>query len=275
MLCPKKNPVNNFYVYVYIDPRNLEEFYFGNGRGSRKDAHLSDTSDSEKARRIADIHKAGLKPIIRVIARDLSEHDALLVEKTLLWKLGRQLTNISSGHYSENFRPHNTMHLELSGFDYQSKVYYYNVGEGSHRNWGDYKRLGFISAGQGIRWRDAMIGFQKGDVVAAYLKNRGFVGIGVLTDRAKPIREVIIKGKPLLSHNLHCQRMADNAESDELCEYVAPVKWEAAVERDQAKWKTKAGIYTTTHVRALLDGQPKTIAFLEREFGVNVRELVA
>ena len=267
--------MNNFYVYVYIDPRNLEEFYFGKGRGSRKDAHLSDTSDSEKARRIAAIHKAGLKPIIRVIARDLSEHDALLVEKTLLWKLGRQLTNVSSGHYAENFRPHNTMHLELSGFDYQSGVCYYNVGEGPHRNWDDYKRLGFISAGQGIRWRDAMLGFQKGDVVAAYLKNRGFVGIGIPTDRAKPIRKVTIKTKPLLSHNLHCQGMADNAESDELCEYVAPVKWVASVERDQAKWKAKAGIYTTTHVRASLDGQPKTIAFLEREFGVNVRELVA
>lgn len=267
--------MNNFYVYVYIDPRNLEEFYFGKGRGSRKDTHLSDTSDSEKARRIAAIHKAGLKPIIRVIARDLSEHDALLVEKTLLWKLGRQLTNVSSGHYSENFRPHNTMHLELSGFDFQSGVYYYNVGDGSHRNWDDYRKFGFISAGQGIRWRDAMLGFQKGDVVAAYLKNHGFVGIGVLTDRAKPIREVTIKGKPLLSHHLRCQRMADNSESDELCEYVAPVKWAAALGRGQAKWKAKAGIYTTTLVRASLNGQPKTIAFLEGEFGVNVRELVA
>ncbi|MGB0131778.1 LEM-3-like GIY-YIG domain-containing protein [Chlorobium sp.] len=267
--------MNNYYVYVYIDPRNLEEFYFGKGRGSRKDAHLSDTSDSEKARRIAAIHKAGLKPIVRVIARDLSEHDALLVEKTLLWKLGRQLTNISSGHYSENFRPHNTMHLELSGFDYQSGVYYYNIGEGAHRSWDDYKKFGFISAGQGARWRDAMLGFQKGDVVAAYLKNYGFVGIGVLTDRAKPIREITIKGKPLLSYNLHCQRMSDNAESDEKCEYVAPVTWAAAVECSQAKWKAKGGLYTTTHVRASLDGHPTTIDFLETEFGIKVRELVA
>jgi len=267
--------MNNYYVYVYIDPRNFEEFYFGKGRGSRKDAHLSDASDSEKARRIAAIKKAGLKPIIRVIARNLSEHDALLVEKTLLWKLGRQLTNVSSGHYSENFRPHNTMHLELSGFDYQSSIYYYNVGEGPHRNWDDYRKFGFISAGQGIRWRDAMLEFQKGDVVDAYLKGHGFVGIGKITDRAKPIREVIIKGKPLLSLHLKCKNMADNAESDELCEYVALVKWVVAVERDRAKWKSKAGIYTTTHVRASLDGQPKTIAFLEKEFGVNVRELVA
>ncbi|MGH7250148.1 MAG: LEM-3-like GIY-YIG domain-containing protein, partial [Minisyncoccia bacterium] len=270
----KKTSMNNFYVYVYIDPRNLEEFYFGKGKGSRKDAHLSDTSDSEKARRIAAINKVGLKPIIRVIARDLSEHDALLVEKTLLWKLGRQLTNISSGHYAENFRPQNTMHLELSDFDYQSGVYYYNVGEGKHRNWDDYRKFCFISAGQGIRWRNAMLGFQKGDVVAAYLKGYGFVGIGLLTERAKPIREVLIKGKPLLSYDLSCQNMADNAESDERCEYVAPVKWVIAVGRRQAKWKAKVGLYTTTNVRASLDSQPKTIAFLEREFGVKLQKLV-
>ncbi len=29
----------DYYVYVYIDPTNHEEFYDGKGRGSRKDAH--------------------------------------------------------------------------------------------------------------------------------------------------------------------------------------------------------------------------------------------
>ena len=43
-----------------------------------------DDSDSEKSRRIAAIQKEGLESIVRVIARELSEHDALLVEKTLL-----------------------------------------------------------------------------------------------------------------------------------------------------------------------------------------------
>ena len=88
--------MNDFYVYVYIDPRNFEEFYFGKGRGSRsKSAHQFDSTDSASSRRMASIKAAGLKPMVRVIARDLSENDALLVEKTLLWKLGRQLTNIS------------------------------------------------------------------------------------------------------------------------------------------------------------------------------------
>jgi hypothetical protein len=265
---------NDYYVYVYIDPRNYEEFYFGKGKGSRKDAHLSDESDSEKSRRIAAILKEGLEPIVRVIARELSEHDALLVEKTLLWKLGRQLTNISSGHYAENFRPHNTLHTLLTGFDYQCGLYYYNVGEGEQRNWDDYVQFGFISAGQGIRWRDAMLGFHRGDVVAAYLKGSGFMGIGQLTSRAKPIREIVISGKPLLSHNLRCPNMADNSNSNELCEYVATVKWIRTVDRSAAKWKAKAGIYTTQLIRASLDAQPETIAFLEEVFDVNLRENV-
>jgi len=81
--------MGDYYVYVYIDPRNNEEFYYGKGTGSRKDAH---------------------------------------VEKTLLWKLGKWTTNIATGHFADKFRPHNTLHKELSGFDYQNGIYYYNVG---------------------------------------------------------------------------------------------------------------------------------------------------
>ena len=265
--------MNNYYVYVYIDPRNHEEFYYGKGKGTRKNAHLSDDSDSQKAKRIGAIKKVGLEPIIRVIARDLSEHDALLVEKTLLWKLGKQLTNVASGHYSQNFRPHDTIHLELSGFDYQRGLYYYNVGEGPHRNWDDYRKLNFISAGQGIRWRDGILGFQKGDVIAAYLKGHGYVGIGVIRSKAKPIRDVVIKGKPLLSYQV-LPRMAENSDSDDLSEYVSQVKWIASVDRRNAKWESNAGLFTTTLIRASLDGQPETVKFLEREFGADIRPLL-
>jgi uncharacterized protein len=120
-----------------------------------------------------------------------------------------------------------------------------------------------------------MHGFYEGDVVAAYLRKRGFVGIGQLTSRAKPIRDVVINGKPLLSHDLRCKNMAENAASDDRCEYVATVNWIKTVDRTDAKWKARAGLYTTTHVRASLDGQPATIAFLEEAFGLNVRTYVA
>lgn len=265
--------MNDYYVYVYVDPRNFEEFYYGKGKGSRKEAHLSDVSGSSKARRIADIRRAGMEPIVRVVARGLSEHDALLVEKTLLWKLGSGLTNISTGHYSDKFRPANTMHTQLAGFDFASGIYYYNVGEGGHRSWQDYVRFGFISAGQGTRWRDAMLGFNEGDVFAAFLKRKGYVGIGRVLRRARPVREVVIGGRPLLSLDLHCKTMSEHAESDDLCEYVAIVEWLRTVDRSQAKWQRKAGLYSTQHVRASLDNQPLTISFLKDAFGLDLHEL--
>ena len=266
--------MNDYYVYVYIDPRSHTEFYFGKGRGSRKDAHLSEISDSDKSKQIKAIQKEGLEPIVRVIAQGLSEHDALLVEKTLLWKLGKQLTNISSGHYSSNFRPHDSLHKKLSGFDYQNGFYYFNVGEGETRCWDDCRNFGFISAGQGVQWRDQMLNFEVGDVIAAYLKGRGYVGIGRITSAAKPVREVSVDGENLLSQRLGCPELATNSFNDELSEYVAIVDWIASVEAQHGKWKSKSGLYTTPLIRASLDKQPVTVAFLEASFNLSIPELL-
>ena len=267
--------MKDYYVYVYIDPRNYEEFYYGEGRGSRKDAHLDDKSDSAKSRRISEIKREGLTPIIRVIARYLSEKEALLIEKTLLWKLGKRTTNIATGHFADKFRPHNTLHKEIYGFDYKNSVYYYNVGEGPHRNWDDYVEFGFISAGQGTRWRDAMKGFNPGDAFVAYLKRHGFVGVGKIKTKARMIRDVIVNGKPLLSLPLRCQKMDDNNGDSDLSEYVCLVDWCKTVSRNKAKWRSRSKLYTTTHVRASLDGQPETLKFIEKEFDIKIKELIA
>ena len=210
-----------------------------------------------------------------MIARNLSEHDALLVEKTLLWKLGKQLTNISSGHYAANFRPHDSLHKHLSGFDFQNGLYYYNVGEGHHRNWDDYVAHGFISAGQAPRFRDAMLGLQAGDFVAAYLKGRGFVGIGQITQSARPVRDVLIDNIPLLQKELVCPNIGENSNDLEKSEYVALVEWVRTFPRNEAKWKSKSGLFTSQLVRASLDGQPETVKYLEQEFAVDFGELLA
>jgi uncharacterized protein len=54
------NERNDFYVYVYVDPRSFEEFYYGKGCCGRKESHLNDSGTSEKAERIAAIRKEGL-----------------------------------------------------------------------------------------------------------------------------------------------------------------------------------------------------------------------
>jgi hypothetical protein len=132
-------------------------------------------------------------------------------------------------------------------------------------------RFGFISAGQGARWRDAMLGFNEGDVIAAYLKKHGFVGVGRILSRAVRIMEARINGKPLLDLPLRCKRMNENCNDLELSEYVCLVEWLAKSPRDKAKWRSKPKLYTTTHVRASLDGQPDTTQFIETEFGVDLQ----
>lgn len=266
--------MDKFYVYVYIDPRNYEEFYYGKGKGSRKNVHLFSEDVSEKNKRIKEIQKLGMQPIIRVIAANLTEQEAFMVETTLIWKLGKFTTNLASGYFSGKFRPHNTLHCELPTFDYKNNLYYYNVGENVHRNWEDYIKYGFISAGQGIRWRDAMLGFNEGDVVIAYLKGYGFIGIGKILQKAKMIKDIFINNKLLLDCKLKCINMNDNCNNQKKSEYVALVKWIKALNREDAKWKSNAGLYTTTHIRATIENQPKTIKFIEKEFNINLKKLI-
>ena len=260
--------MEEYYVYVYIDPRNFEEFYYGKGKGNRKEAHLSSTDDSEKTRIIKEIRKEGLEPIIKVIARNLTEKEALLVEKTLIWKLGRTLTNISSGHFADKFRPHNKYHLNLSGFDYQNGIYYINVGEGQHRCWTDCKEYGFLSAGQDKKWSDPLRTLNIGDVVVAYLKGYGYVGIGKILEKAVPVNDFKVNGKSLKDCSLQVQNIFENSDNDN-SEYLVKIDWIVVVDKKMAKWKKNSMLFTTQLIKASLDNQPSTLRFLESEFDIR------
>lgn len=260
---------DDYYVYVYIDPRNHEEFYYGKGRGARKAAHLNDKSDREMANRIAAIRKAGLEPIVRVIARNLTESEALLVEKTLLWKLGKWTLNIATGHFAGKFRPKDTLHQELSGFDFQEGLYFFSVGECDFRNWDDFRLLGFISGGWGAKHRDTMKQFRVGDVVAAHMSRRGFVGIGKIQTQAVMIRDVKVNGTPLLDF-VTCSGANHDRNNADMSEYVCLVKWIRAVPRSEAKWQKHSKLFAKPVIRASLDGQPATVAFLEQEFNIDL-----
>lgn len=265
----------NYYVYVYIDPRNFEEFYYGKGIDDRRYAHLQDQSDSEKTRRIAAIKRDGLEPIIRVIATDLTEHDALLVEKTLLWKLGKTLTNKSSGHYSKKFRPKNTMYKKLHGFDYSNAIYYINVGEGETRDWDDCRNFGFLSAGQGLRWKRQIESLEAGDIAVAYLASFGYVGIGRVIKPASPVLTArLADGRRLSPDELKQPGLFANSNDLKKSEYLVIIDWIRQVPREDAKWKRNEGLYSSQLVRASLGKQVSTLKFLEREFSLDLDSIL-
>ncbi|CAG1007849.1 hypothetical protein ANAEL_03590 [Anaerolineales bacterium] len=263
-----------YYVYVYIDPRNFEEFYYGKGTGDRKHAHLGDDGDSEKAKRINEIYKSGLRPIIKVIAKELTEREAFLIEKTLIWKLGRTLTNVSSGHFADKFRPHNTMHINLYGFDFQNGVYFFNVGEGPHRTWADCRKYGFLSAGQGKIWGEQTQALRQGDVVVAYLSRKGYVGVGVVLEEAIMAKDFRINGKRLDELDLICKRMMENASDPEKAEYPVRVEWKASCDSSEAKWARNRGLFTARMARASLQNQKGTMDFISLAFKIDLESLL-
>ena len=85
-----------FYVYGYVDPRDESIRYIGKGSGDRALAHMKDRSDSDKTRWINSLDQIGKSPRIDILARNLSEKQALKIERTLIDAIGigeNRLTN--------------------------------------------------------------------------------------------------------------------------------------------------------------------------------------
>src|SRR5450759_337895 len=152
------NNGEDYYVYCYIDPRNLEVFYFGKGTGNRSKSHLLALGKSEMAARIKQIKAGEQEPNIKVIATNLTQEQAFIVEAALIWKSGKQLVNAISVRFKDKFRPKDTLHKNLVRFDFSRRIHFFNVGElppEPTRSWDDCLKYSFLSAGGGLRFQRA------------------------------------------------------------------------------------------------------------------------
>lgn len=268
--------MGDYYVYAYIDPRDFEPFYYGKGKGSRKDVHESARSKSKLAKRIRQIKAAGEKPMVRVVARDLTEPEAFLVEAALIWQAQGKTANEASGHHSaEKFRPPLTLHRELPGFDSFRRVYFFNVGDGRCRTWENNVKYNYVGAGQGRSFRKAIEGLREGDTIAAYLsrKGRGFVGVARVRSRAKPAREFRVSGKLLIDRPGMPEGIESNLGNDDKCEWMAAVEWIKWIPRSRAHFKKNAGLFVPRSVRASLAKHPRTVDFINSCFGLDLFKL--
>ena len=148
-----------------------------------------------------------------------------------------------------------------------SGFYFVNVGEGEQRNWDDCRKYGFLSAGQGEKYGNAMKKLKPGDQVFAYMKGLGYVGFGTVTQLAVMARDFTPNGadKKLLDLPLKQPHMGDNKDAPALSEWVVGLKWEKTFDRDQAK--RFLGIFANQNIVCLLR-DTATAEFLRREFGV-------
>jgi hypothetical protein len=96
-----------YYVYFLIDSLTNQIFYVGKGQGKRIFAHISyykcgNIDNPFKYERIANIIKSGGKVESEIFVDNLSEQEALEIEKFMIRYIGiDNLTNISSGQNTE------------------------------------------------------------------------------------------------------------------------------------------------------------------------------
>ena len=147
------------------------------------------------------------------------------------------------------------------------------VGENQHRNWDDMRRFGFVSAGHGEKYRNAMNKLFEGARVWAEIPGTGYVGVGEVTAPAVAINdfEVEVDGvtMPILKADLKAPNMEEEADDPEQSEYLARVRWLDTRPREQAVWEK--GMFANQNVVAKLR-QPFTLQRLAEVFRVPAEE---
>jgi hypothetical protein len=149
-----------------------------------------------------------------------------------------------------------------------SGFWFVNVGESEWRNWDDCMKYGFLAAGGGRVYTDALCKLDPGSKVFAYMKGRGYVGYGEVVREACPVTEFTPIGqkKRLLELPLAAEEMDHNRKYPDLCEWVVGVKWRKMFSREQAK--TFTGVFANPNIVCKLRDQ-RTLEFLHREFNVT------
>lgn len=91
------NAQDEYYTYIYRDPRKISErlplgepFYVGKGKGNRYKAHIDgNTYHQHMLNKIAKMHREGFEPNIEIIPA-LNEDHALFMETTCIAVIGRK-----------------------------------------------------------------------------------------------------------------------------------------------------------------------------------------
>jgi len=111
------------------------------------------------------------------------------------------------------------------------------VNFGTHgRDWGDGMELGFVSAGGSPRSSGTLRTIPVGDRVNVYVPGSGYVGVGVTLAEAKRFDAALVQQDgawiPLAQQALRGNYQhvePGQTETDDISEWVLPVKWLAAV----------------------------------------------
>jgi hypothetical protein len=146
---------------------------------------------------------------------------------------------------------------------WNGRDFYVSLGEGEHRNWDDCRRYGFVSGGGGKWYSQTLKLLFPGSRVFVNIPKTGYVGVGIVKEPATPVKDFKVtedemNGKvvidrydiPILNAPIKAQKMGENSDDLDLCEYLVRVEWIKAVPKTEAYWEK--GLFALQHTACRL-----------------------
>ena len=151
----------------------------------------------------------------------------------------------------------------------------HNAGTQFHtlRRWDNSRKFGFVSAGQGVNWSKQIKKLNIGDIVCAYVTEKGFVGIGECMSTAVKILDFkTLEGEFLDEKKLNQEThvLTLNASNKPKSEYAVQIKWLEGLTVDLKNAHRVVGqkLGITQHIVSDLKDSEKKVKFIEEKFGV-------
>lgn len=155
---------------------------------------------------------------------------------------------------------------------WNGRDFYVSFGDGPERKWEDAKRFGFVSGGGDPWYSRSLNALEPGHRVFVHLPGEGYVGVGEVTDPARPVTEFLVRDGdgevPILeAPSLIAEGMAHDAGDRDKCDWVVRIRWLKVGEAPH--WEP--GLFANQNTAARLR-DTDTIAKLERHFGLDSAE---
>jgi hypothetical protein len=145
------------------------------------------------------------------------------------------------------------------------------VDQAGHRNirhWQNCVRYGYLAAGGGLRYSDALKRLEIGAEVLAYQKGKGYVGYGIVTGTAEPINLFPLPDGTALADTLNQTDHNARLPKDQW-EYAIGVQWK--VHFDLSDAKTFKGVFANQNAVCKLS-HPETVRFVREAFQIADKE---
>jgi Predicted nuclease of the RecB family len=114
--------------------------------------------------------------------------------------------------------------------------FYFSYGVDDQRSWDDAQKYGFVSAGGGSWYTNTMSNLEPGNRVWINIPHVGYVGVGNVTEEAKPAREAIFtfngQATPFFDLELKANYHKDVPQEKE--EYIVKIEWLKTIPKNKA-----------------------------------------